>query len=753
VISVKQVSSSSLTSADGGPESKTWLYLAIAFHLACSAVLMPVTSHPYDLAGITGPVQAWLTWGVSPFYNWKFGLDFTALVALAHALASLLSRLGAPGIVALHLAWKLPLVAANLGTAGAIYRLARRFAPKRAVLLAVLWLVNPVVLWVSAGHGQVESIGILCLLVALELALEGRLFIAGLVTGLGVGIEYFPLAALGAVVVLWRGGQLTGRRALLAYGGGLSVSLAMCFAPLLLDPVGRAGLVGGLVYSAGYSPQLPGYTSQPTHSLLAVWAWVGYRWSNAWPILFGISGLIFLALAWRFARRGPKIAPLFLSAVLLLAVLLDANALPQFAIVAAAGLWLLALVVEVPPLVMIALPTAGIATYFLFLDYGQSTANAFFYDVWATVGARLWVVPESEPAAVFLGHLFSLGLIATAVYTVARLGRPSRWGGIGATVAGVGLCMLLVIWASQPSVWLAAIGGSSSANLPAFDSFVAIRDGSTVALESDSYKVTYPETLLAAASSGSVRPLAGLRLFVSDLITRTNGGIAREPQLWPDHSVVIPDWKRIQPSIESLWVVLLVGSPGWSEESPPKASGLFVQIGGARVPADAAVFSNELNGVGWALVDFRVPAQLVDNKGRLEITINPSTLLLKGSSAGPWVRVLPASGPLRTLVDLAPINATYNLNTQGQGYLLGLPLRTPYIVSIDRANASSFEVQGAVVIWPQTSESWKHNPWFQMLGATFGWSLLFTMAWLVAIYIRRAAGGESSQSARAGSLN
>jgi hypothetical protein len=699
-------------------------------------VLAPVTSHPYDFAGITGPVQAWLTWGVSPFYNWKFGIDFTALAVLAQALASFLSGLGLSGIVALHVAWKLPLVVADLATAGVIYRLSLRFAPNRATFLAVLWLVNPAVLWVSAGHGQVESIAVLCLFGALELALSDRLLAAGAVTGLGVGVEYFPIAALAAIAVLWKDGQLGGRRPLMRYGVGLGASLLLCFTPVLIDPIGRPGLLGGLVASAGYSTQIPGYTARPIASLISVWAWFGNSWSTAWPIVFGVLGFACMALAWRLAGRGAKVAPAFLSIVVLLAVLLDANALPQFAVLAAAAIWLLALVVEVQPLVMIGLSVAGIAGYFLFLDGGANTANAFFFDVWATRDAILWPVRVSEQAAVILGHLFSLGLIVTVVYAASRLSKPTWVSWTGATAAGASVCIVLVVWASQPSIWTAALGASPDANLPDFDSYVASRDGTVAALQSDSYRVGYSQILIAASRAATVRPAADLRLTVSDLVDQTNVGDAREPQFWLDHSVVIPDWQRIRPSIQSLWVEVFVGSSDWSATSPPKTSDVALDVSGARLPADRVVLAYQKGAVGWALVDFRVPAASVDDNGRLELVPSAPTLLWSGSNTGPWVRVLAASGHLQTVVDLAPIDARYEVDPQNQGFLSGLPLESSYIVQLQHADAASFQVQGAVVRWPPTSEAWKRNPWFQALGACFGLALLLACAWIVGWYVR-----------------
>jgi hypothetical protein len=650
-----------------------------------------------------------------------------------------LSGLGAPGVASLHVAWKLPLVVADLVTAGVIYRLSRRFAPSKATLLATLWLVNPVVLWVSAGHGQVEAIAILCLLGALELALDGRLFVAGVVTGLGVGIEYFPIAAFGAIIVLSRGGYLVGRRPLLTYSGGLILALLVCFVPVLLDPVGRTALAGGLVSSAGYSSSLPGFTAQPTESLLTIWSWLGYRLSNTWPLIFGGLGLACLVVGWRLAKRGPQIAPFFLSAVLFLAVVLDSNALPQFAIVAAAALWLLALVLEVEPLVMTALPAAGIATYFVYLDFGQNTANAFFYDAWAATGARLWPVPQSEQAAVFLGHLFSLGLVMVVAYAAVRLTKPSRLSWAGAIAAGVALCLVLVVWASQPSIWLAALSAPPSANLPAFESFLAVRDGMIVSRTSNSYDVRYPETLLAASRAGAIQPSTGLRLSVADLFSQTGVGNPQDAQAWLDYSLTIPGWQRIRPSIQSLWVVLMLGSNKWSDTAPPRASDEALQVNGSRISSASAFFLNLPGPVGWAYVSFRVPAALVLENGRVDITLEPSTILWSGSTAGPWVRVLPASGTLAAFIDVATINPKYEITSQGQGYLSGLPFKGGYLVSLDLAHAPTFQVTGAVVVWPQTSESWKHNPLLQGSGAIFGLTLVLIIVWLVALYIRPIA--------------
>jgi len=485
----------------------------MAFHLCCAVVLVPVTSHPYDLAVLTSNAEAWLRWGFSPYYNWKFGIDYAALALLAQALRAFLSAFGTPGIVALHIAWKLPLVAADLLSAGFIYRLAGKLNPNRAAPLASLWLVNPVVLWVSAGHGQVESIAVLCLFATLDLALDGRLFVAGLVTGLGAGIEYFPIAAAGAVIVWWRGGYVSSRRQLIAYGAGVGLSLIVCFLPLWLDPVGRPSLLGGLATSGGFS-------LAPTRTWLAAWAWIDYRGTQAWPFLFGAATVMCSALAWRYAARGRFVGPLYLAIVLVLAVLLDVNALAQFAMIAAAALWLLAMTVPVQPLVMTLVPVAGSATAFVFLDNGASTANAYFFDVWVGTSPKLWPVPVSASAAIFFGHLFSLGLAATLIYAALARTRPSRrnWG--AAAIVGATLSAGLVVWTLQPAVWQAALNAAPAANLPDFDYVATNREGTVTVIGPNLYRVRYPEALITAAHQSTIKPEAGLEVSLIEPYAR-----------------------------------------------------------------------------------------------------------------------------------------------------------------------------------------------------------------------------------------
>lgn len=701
-----------------------WLLIPIAFHIVCAAVLAPVTSHPYDFAVLTSNAQAWLTWGFSPFYHWKFGLDFAAIALLAQALRTFLTWLHVPGIVALHIAWKLPLIASDVLTAGAIYKLGQRLAPDRAAWLAALWLVNPVVLWVSAGHGQVESIAILSIFAALLMILDGRLLLAGVITGLGAGVGYYPIAVVGVVLVWWRGGQLRGHRPLVAFGVGLAGSLALCFLPLIVDPIGRSALFGGLASSGGL-------TSGSVNSLLAGWAWLGYGWAAIWPALFVFAGVACLAIAWLFARRGTWVGIVFLSAVLVSALLLDVNTLPQFAAIAAAALWLLALTTPVEPLLLIAVPMFGLATYFVFLDSGASTANAFFFDDWFSTGPGLLSIPTSPRAAAVLGHLFSLGLLTTILLAAAKLSRLSKIQWHAGAILGSGLCILAVGWASQPVLWAAALSGSPSDNVPDFQYVAGARDGSVREAGQAVFLASYPGELITAADEATVKPTSGFRAYVGSLYSREEVGKALPAGNWPDRVVTIPDWSRFRTTSQSIWVQLLLGSTDLTESTPPKAADFSLYASGTRLPAITAVLVLSKTGsVGWALVTFHVPSILIDPNGRVDLLPFPTSLAWNGSDQGPWVRIRPASGEVHATINQLPLSCNYEFDSDGRGYIAGFPLVKSYVANLDGIELPSFlQIDGAVLRWPTSPEPWKHDPWWQSLGAIYGLLMVVGTGW------------------------
>ena len=229
-------------------------------HILAAFALMPVAGHPYDLASLTGASGAWLRWGVPLFYHWKFGSDLSMLAIGSQSLSYVLEHLGMSGAAALAVAWKLPLVLADLLVGAILVDLGRQLRCQRPALMPTLWLISPVPLWVSAGHGQIESLTILAIVLSLDMLLRRRPLLAGVVVGLGIGIEYLP-ALVALVVIFWLYVSVIERREVYRFVAGCAGALAFCFGPSLSTYLGRTSLLGGLFSSDAAA-------SHPRHHLL-----------------------------------------------------------------------------------------------------------------------------------------------------------------------------------------------------------------------------------------------------------------------------------------------------------------------------------------------------------------------------------------------------------------------------------------------------------------------------------------------------
>jgi hypothetical protein len=341
----------------------------------------------------------------------------------------------------------------------------------------------------------------------------------------------------------------------------------------------------------------------------------------------------------------------------------------------------------------------------------------------------LWPIPKNLQAAEFLGHLFSLGLIATAIYAATRRVRPSERRWLPAAALGSAMCGLLVLWALQPAIWQSAFGGPADADLPDFDPYVATRFGNIAIAGPASAVVSYPEPLLIASRQASVEPASGVRIFVHDLYNRGGATKALPIALWPDAALSIPGWDVARTSISSLWVQVLLGSTDWLANSPPRTSDLAAFANGVKLPAVRAVLvASQPHLVGWALVDFTVPTSLIGADGRLEFRPSPSSLEWNGSPAGPWLRVLPESGVIPALANGQAIDAGYEVDSTGQGYLLGMPLVSPYALDLPNAGVPGFRIEGAVLRWPNTPEPWRSNLWLRVIGALYGLTIIVAAA-------------------------
>ena len=662
------------------------LLAAIAIHVLAALALMPVAGHPYDLAALTSPSQSWLRWGVPLFYHWKFGFDLAALGVGAQGLRYILEQFGMSGAAAIATAWKLPLVLADLLVALTLLDLGRRLAVRRPAMLPTLWLLSPVPLWVSAGHGQIESLTVFSLVLSLDLLLRHRPLLAGLAVGLGVGIEYLP-AVVVLVVGLWLYLAVIQRRQAWRFLAGLALGLAVCFGPILINATGRASLFSGLLSTATAAAQ-PGQVNGAVAFGSSLWVIFGIVPGKIWmAFLVLVAGTFLLFLAHK--GRGldsiverQRIGMVATGGLLLCIVLLDPGALPQFAELVLGGLCLVALGIEINPIVIIVGPVLQVSVGILSV-YGGNF-QSYWYDMWANTGISGWPFPQSVLAAdsaARLGIIIIVIGLVVAVLAVAQR-RPSRVEEmvlrLSLTIAFLGSAFLAV-WSLQPAFWR-EVGSHGLQTLPAITSLTANNPG-TVSKAGHGVTVTFPRDLIAAANASAVRPALTLTVQSSPLVEaeRAVTAVAGNEAL---DIVTIPDWSNEQSDFRSLWVSILIGRSDWVSPQNRLVGIPRLVVEHQVVRAGAVTWV----APGWAIASYNVQANQVPPSGRLQLSLREDgntdgSLVWNGSPNERWTSVIMHSGEASATINGSTVRRPVTFPPPGPGTwdtmrtsIQGLPL-------------------------------------------------------------------------------
>ncbi len=685
------------------------LRAGIVFNLIVTLTLLPVAGQSFDLAGLTGTAGAWLRWGVPVFYHWKFGVDLTAIGIGSQGLGFVLEHLGMGGAAALTTAWKLPLVAANIVTALALYDIAKRLDTRHRTLAPLLWLVSPVPIFVAAGFGDVEPLTILALVLSVDLILRHRFTASGVVIGLGVGIEYLPVIVL-VVVIVAGGVRLLTKREVAYICFPAFVTIAACFLPLFLTSTARAGLFGGLQSSAG--------ATIATHTGV-----VGARSSSLWELLAGVSpgrawvivgGVLCLAataaLALHARRRDESRAQqqYFVAAtavILLIVVLLDPAALPQFSDLVFGGLCLLSLVVSVPAWSLIFGPFLQLLTGIVWV-YGGSF-ESFWYDMWATTGNAGWYLPQSAIVATWAGIA---GVVIIVVGLTVTVGASDRVRHITRRVPGLALSIACAgslffgVWSAQPAYWQ-GVGPNGPNVLPGFALVTAspllpLRHGRTT------MTVEIPRGLwpLPKEPWHDRKPYLSLAVGLRSLVVPARTGY---PQVQPlPAKVDVPVQSLgVGAEVTSLWAEVLVGRDSWISPSSVKTGQLPVLLSdGVKLQEASAHWVTS----GWATVTYSVPLRSSPPAKHMVLSLRGGRgIVLNGLRSKPWLVIALRSMTLALVVNgraldthiSAPPPSPYR-PAEEVAVARGLPVLRRLAVRMPKRAPGDPTVEGATLHWP-----------------------------------------------------
>lgn len=620
-----------------------WSLLGVAYVLL-NALLVPTAAYSYDEAGLVGAANDWLRWGLPLFNASKVGVDVPVLGLLAEALAHAIRLTGlVSGVAAIHIAYKLPLLVANVFCAVSLARLAERFGVRRPAMVALLWLFNPVSFWVAAGHGQIEPLSVLAAVSSFDLLLSGYPAAAGMLCALGAGVEYFPLAVAAAAVFLVAHRRLS-LGAFGRYLAGLVIGLVACFAPLLTSSTLRAGTFAA--FGGAVAPTHVAHGSPPSPWGFSVWFILPRPEIPPAPVLAAIALLLAAGVlvqatfaVRRRAREPERAACGVVGFLLVLTVIVNPVTNPQFALIAGGGLFLLAVAFGLSLWAAAFIPFAGLLTYFIY-----ESPWVFFYDLWGQSPMQLPQLPVSSLVAILLTRFFTLAsLAALAWVTAVHLrrsaairrdpGQRERLGlALGASLLG---CSVLASLGAVPAFW-AAVGPGGPARPIDLTGLVSI-PSQDVALTSNAVVVRYPLLLARWASRATVEPRSVVDVVPTARDTPPPGKAAASipTSRWPEIRLTLPAIR----GLHWVWVRLLVGSSSWTSPTAPGLSRVTFLANGRPVQATSVSWSTPT----WAVVNLRISERLLGPSGAL--TLRAPHVVGKWDSWGPQAGTTPDGPP------------------------------------------------------------------------------------------------------------
>ncbi|WP_246458617.1 glycosyltransferase family 39 protein [Streptomyces himalayensis] len=240
----------------------------------------PVYNHP--------PLAGWMLLGMNELDG--MGIPFSVLLRLPASLADAVSAV-------------------------LVFEIVRRRARIRtAVVCACTVALSPVLVSVSAYHGNTDSIAVMFALAAAHvLADRKRPVAAGLIAALSVSIKFIPIVTIPVLLVV---AARAGRPVLIRFCAGLTGAMALIWGPVLLtvpealkhnvvDYAGSRYRLWGLVRFAdwlGAPESAIAFAMGPGHLLfvlvcVAVGVWLAWRRPSEAPAVVGLTLALLLLLS------------------------------------------------------------------------------------------------------------------------------------------------------------------------------------------------------------------------------------------------------------------------------------------------------------------------------------------------------------------------------------------------------------------------------------------------------------------------
>jgi len=660
--------------------------ILILIWISIALVLVPTTALSFDLSLIQGTAIRMIDLGISPFLFWKFGVPYLVLNIWTYLSHFVFQMMGFSPVASIHIAAKLPLLAASLATAAILRRLAYEYGSswEQSKVVALAWLFSPIAIWVSCVQYQIEPVTALTILAALYCIKRGKFLSAGLITGIGASVEYVPLLIFVYVMLSVREHNVSIRNGVF-YCLSTLFSLSVCFLPNLLSSTGRSGL--SLIdkvtaTSGGASTPVP----IKTRSLWELWHVLGlpnnvvHYWIFVEILVITLILVIYLIkLSPRKPCPRPYSAEVALVMAIIATVILDPASLPQFALLVQTALFILVCIKRLNLLAAIAIPLGGVITWLF--DYN---AYQFFLDlrphIYQHIRSLLPVPSQNiatppsefnERISIGFGASYYLATIAAVAASVHK-NRHTKNTGLKMISACIVVCLLpLMIWtlqpyiihrvfSSSPDLLMDDIGAVDPINVP-----LSVRSIN----RNDSIAVTH-NNLVEVINKSKIQPDVTEEFTSQSILSQTAiGGQATHPY------GVIDDWAYTKQYISSLWIRTLVHDDIWSQRSSVNRGRLLfpkVFLNGNVTP----VYSVSWVVPGWVVVTIRAAATTVSANGVINLVVNgpQGTQVISNASpeGTPYLAVRAASGYFVVGYDGKSRQVQFHANQSGIGSISNL---------------------------------------------------------------------------------
>ncbi len=399
------------------------LKAAIALAVLIRLAAIPFAAHPYDMAVWIAIWERFWSLGINPFFRSIFGLFPTGLIAAAAIPTWIIgAAVGTSNVLVLQAGFKVMLIPFDLLAAVGLRRMAKWFGVggREADVLLLLWLFNPLVVYVTYIHGQTVIVPVSLSLLGLTYLTEHKF--ARSMAALTIAASFqFALALLAApalLVMLQLTPSWKGRSRILGTGAGLTISN---FAPILASPGGTISLFTNLSSrSETVARGLPNWSIWT----VAIYEGAGML-ANVWPLVAGVSVLLIMAHSVRRglfrARLGPanrfRLLVLFSIASLLTFMAVWVGNEPQSLLIALPLVFLLAVIHQQRNWLLFAFLAASTS---IAIEFAFTAPRVFYLD--SISRGSLWLTWAGGSAFVLaaLGAAYGLLLLGGVAIALAR---------------------------------------------------------------------------------------------------------------------------------------------------------------------------------------------------------------------------------------------------------------------------------------------------------------------------------------------